>query len=401
MGNKRSVYKDADELTADVDSPSPSVRRPGRTGKSGASSPAANPENTKVERQASMLEQVTEKNRELSERLEEALAELDQARKSGDGEEAARLSDELKRLKEGGAKHGDTMSRVMPVTQTVVEFRLEEVDPALCDVSSLNGRDQELLDKGCVEDIFPSMQSTGQLVPGMGRKKPDGRYEVVEGSRRLFAVRLLGVGYQMWVGEIADADIALISEKGNEHEKTSPWELAQFYAGQIEAGTFKSWEHLAIEKGISERTKRRYKSMVGVDRLFVRPFLKPAGFSVRHCEWLLSKIKDEENKKALIDTARKLAKQKASALAAGEDWLEDDEVQSEYKRALKEKVVAPSGGMATRGVYDFRNASASVTMAARNMRNGKRKLELVGLSDKQFEKAMKMVAQEFDLERTE
>ncbi len=109
----------------------------------------------------------------------------------------------------------------MPVTQQEVVFELQRIDPSKIDVSPENERIQEFLDEISLRDILPSIRKQGQQFPGTVRPKKDGRFELIEGSRRLKAAVLAKKPYLALVGDVPDADVRELSVIENKHQDVS------------------------------------------------------------------------------------------------------------------------------------------------------------------------------------
>lgn len=76
------------------------------------------------------------------------------------------------------------------------------------------GPDQPREDLGSLDDLVASIQAHGILEPLLVRRKPDGRYELVSGQRRLHAAHLVGLAevpcIELQVSDQVALEIALI-----------------------------------------------------------------------------------------------------------------------------------------------------------------------------------------------
>ncbi len=408
MADKKP-YADLDAIKITAPSERASSRRRAR-------SPALSPGETRIEKSSGIKEQLLEKNQELRQerdslqrsnddlhqQLNAASVELSQVRQSGgSAEEVGRLAAELETLRAELAAKPVVTTRHMPVSGLEIDVRLLTVDPELCDVSDKNGRDQGLLDAGAVADILKSMRDSGQQVAGMGRPKAAGRYEVIDGSRRLLAAKIAGLQFQMWVGEVPDSDVMALSEAGNEHTQTSLWELAQLYRRAIDEGRYQDWDHLAKDKGFSRAKAFRLKNMVGIDRVFVRPFSNPIGLSQKFAQWLATQCKDSQRQKRLLEQARTLFDDKAHRLQSGDNLMEHEEIEKSLRGALKTTVRRQAASRPLKLSVDqsqyFSNAGQAFQLEARRMRGDKFKLELTGVSDTDIDALVASIASKLKL----
>ncbi|MBB3048885.1 ParB family chromosome partitioning protein [Litorivivens lipolytica] len=230
----------------------------------------------------------------------------------------------------------DSISLTMPVTKLDVRLQLQKIPTELIDVSPENERDQELLDEAAVADILPSFQKNGQQQPGTVRPTKGGRFELIEGSRRLFCAKTCGVDYIALVGDIPDADVRVLSRTENVHKPPSAFERARSYQRDIDMGLFKTWEQLAAAEGLNKSTVSRYKALVEIDRQFVKAFPDPNSLSTTIAEWIRKvQNSDEVKRKALLDEAASLVQDKQQRVARGEDPLDGRAVLSRLRKAVR------------------------------------------------------------------
>lgn len=157
--------------------------------------------------------------------------------------EKADLLQALEEVKNSDSE-GAPIVLTMPVTKQEITFELRRIDPSLIDVSPENERIQEFLDEISLQDILPSIKKHSQQKPGTVRPKKDGRFELIEGSRRLASVKLAKQEYLALVGDVPDADVRELSIIENKHQDVSPYEKAKTYQKQIERGSLRigpSW----------------------------------------------------------------------------------------------------------------------------------------------------------------
>ena len=82
-----------------------------------------------------------------------------------------------------------------------------------------------------MENMVQSIQSIGQLTPGAIRIKPEGRFELLSGHRRLWACRLAGLKtFRCEVLELSDEEaVKYIIEANRQRQKLRPGEKGQIY----------------------------------------------------------------------------------------------------------------------------------------------------------------------------
>ncbi|WP_372759009.1 ParB/RepB/Spo0J family partition protein [Litorivivens sp.] len=285
----------------------------------------------------------------------------------------------------------DSIEKTMPVTGVKVRLRLQEIDTELVDVSPENERDQDLLDESSVSDILPSFIKNGQQQPGTLRPKGEGRFELIEGSRRLFCAKLTRRKYLALVGDIPDADVRVLSRTENVHKPPSAFERARAYQRDIESGLFKTWEQLAAAEGITKSTLSRYKALIEVDRAFVKAFPDPNSFSSKNAEWIRkTQNTDERVAKALLDAARELAKLKAAASEKGIDPPTAEEVMTRLRKVARES--QNQGGPTPKKPVVYKTPDGRRQVKHSIARDGKSvKLELKGLSEAALKEVVEQV----------
>ena len=119
-------------------------------------------------------------------------------------------------------------------------------------VFSGNDRIQEALNPLTLRDILPSIRRHGMTFPAIGRTLPDGRIEVLEGSRRRESCILTGQLYYIYVtsSELVDYNTArYLSTIGNAYKQLSQYEQGKRYMELIDAGY--SQAEVARQEGIS------------------------------------------------------------------------------------------------------------------------------------------------------
>ncbi|MBU2887713.1 ParB/RepB/Spo0J family partition protein [Gilvimarinus agarilyticus] len=319
---------------------------------------------------------------------------------SGERKGPARFTDELKeqivslkqQLSDAEAKGGAAVVLTMPVSGQKVEFYQQEVNPELVDVSAENERLQEFLDPISLGDILPSIEADGQQKPGTLRPKADGRFELIEGSRRLASVKLVKKPFLALVGEVPDVDVRALSVIENKHKDVSAYEKAQAYQRQLDAGEFKNWSQLGIAKGISTSHISRYKACVELDEIFVRILRSPSDMPLSYGE-TVQKLMRRDAGSVLIE-AKSLLKERRSANDV-ESVLDAEEILKRLKSSVRGKQFKPTKKQPVR----YESQSGKVAVKHSITSSGTTKLELIGVKDEQVEDLVSHIVKSLKVEK--
>lgn len=253
----------AEELFADViasdDKPASSFKQP-------ASSPTVDAARGRPP-VLGTVQRLEAENKDLSDRMKEN-DELH-------SRQVRQLLDDLEK-RDRAAAAGSSFELTMPRSGRKVAFSVQNISTDLIDVSKSNYRIQTFLDEISISDIHPSIRENGQQRPGIVRPTSDGRFELVDGSRRLFSAKLLSRDFLAMVGDIPNSDIADLSDIENLSKPLSYYEKAMSYREQIGQGDYKSWTQLSRALNISETQIRRYRSLSELDDLYVRILRSPS-----------------------------------------------------------------------------------------------------------------------------
>lgn len=298
----------------------------------------------------------------------------------------------LKKLKnnKASAGQGTLLELRMPVTQQMVSFTLQEIDPSLVDVHSDNEREQDFLDEVSLRDILPDIRKYGQQKPGTVRPMPDGRFELIEGSRRRKSCEIAGVPFKALVGDVPDADVRVLSVSENIKKDVSPYEKAIAYKKQIDAGEYENWMQLAAAKGISTSTASRFKALAELPVSFVKILPTPSSMSTRYGEEIVALLK--KDKDALNEIVAELLAQRDN-VSSPRDYPEYEDILKALKSAVRTKIKKPKHNDPQ--VYVSKSGACSLKYSVTN--KGATKLELDGVSDQQVEKLVKLIAKELKL----
>lgn len=317
---------------------------------------------------------VTDSLKEEKRRAEEALAE------------ATRMFEEEKRnllskLEESSSSSGTPIILTMPVTKQEVTFELKRVDPSLIDVSTENERIQEFLDEISLQDILPSIRKHGQQKPGTIRPKPDGRYELIEGSRRLAAVKIAGSPYLALVGAVPDADVRELGVIENRHQDVSPYEKAKSFERHINSGEFENWTQLGAAKGISSSHISRFRACVQLPEIFVRILPSPSDMPLSYGETISSLLKKDAD--SLSAKAEELLNLRQEALKTKSELPDAEMIIKLLKSAVRSKTPKPTAKKPI--IYKSKDGKVCIKHSLQR-NNGSNKFELSGVDEEKLEK---------------
>jgi ParB family chromosome partitioning protein len=298
--------------------------------------------------------------------------------------EKADLLQELSEVK-GKGRSPEPIVLTMPVTKQEIHFRLQRVDSDLIDVSPENERIQLFLDEISLQDILPSIKKHGQQKPGTLRPINGGRFELIEGSRRLAAVKLAGEPYLALVGDVPDADVRELGVIENKHQDVSPYEKAKAFQRQIQIGEFENWTQLGAAKGISSSHIARYKTCVELDEIFVRILPSPSDMLLSYGEMILQLKK--KDKSALLVKAEELLASRSAALENKTQLLDVEDVIKLLKSAVRVKTAIPKVKKPV--VYKSFNQKVRVKHSMSNQ--GAIKFEVSGVDEAQNNKLLKSI----------
>jgi ParB family chromosome partitioning protein len=282
----------------------------------------------------------------------------------------------------------------MPISKSKVKFTKVLLDPMLIDVSAENQRIQTLLDPESVSDIFESILTEGQTEPGFLRKKSDGRYELISGSRRLFCVKQIPERqYLALVGDIPDIDVRRLSRLENQQSPISVYERALSFKHDVDHKKVKSWEALAALEGLSDRQMKKYKALSELPIEIVRSFSSPADLSLVFADWIISKIRSSATiRNRFVEIAKTLIEEKRSR-ASGDPARQATEVMAKYKSAVRVKSVAPTRKKSR--IYKSKDGAMSLKHSISN--KGTHKLEFVNIPDDKVESQIISVIRDLGL----
>ncbi|MEF1174427.1 ParB/RepB/Spo0J family partition protein [Vibrio sinaloensis] len=109
-----------------------------------------------------------------------------------------------------------------------------------------NAREQSFLNEHALSDVLVTLRERGQQYPAVGRKRQDGRIEVLDGSRRRMSCILAGKEFLVYVGDnISSEHAKFLSDVANAHKPLSLFEKGKEMLAKLESGEAEDQKALA------------------------------------------------------------------------------------------------------------------------------------------------------------
>ncbi|KOO03238.1 ParB/RepB/Spo0J family partition protein [Vibrio nereis] len=109
-----------------------------------------------------------------------------------------------------------------------------------------NAREQSFLNEHALSDVLVTLRERGQQYPAVGRKREDGKIEVLDGSRRRMSCILAEKEFLVYVGEnISGEHAKFLSDVANAHKPLSLFEKGKEMLAKLESGEAEDQKALA------------------------------------------------------------------------------------------------------------------------------------------------------------
>lgn len=109
-----------------------------------------------------------------------------------------------------------------------------------------NAREQSFLNEHALSDVLATLKERGQQYPAVGRKREDGKIEVLDGSRRRMSCLLAEKDFLIYVAENINGDHAkFLSDVANAHKPLSLYEKGKEMQAKLESGEAEDQKALA------------------------------------------------------------------------------------------------------------------------------------------------------------
>ncbi len=109
-----------------------------------------------------------------------------------------------------------------------------------------NAREQSFLNEHALSDVLVTLRERGQQYPAVGRRREDGKVEVLDGSRRRMSCILAEKEFLIYVGENIKGEHAkFLSDVANAHKPLSLFEKGKEMQAKLESGEAEDQKALA------------------------------------------------------------------------------------------------------------------------------------------------------------
>ncbi len=104
-------------------------------------------------------------------------------------------------------------------------------------VFSENAREQSFLNEHALSDVLTTLRERGQQYPAVGRRRNDGKIEVLDGSRRRMSCILANKEFLVYVADNINSEHAkFLSDVANAHKPLSLYEKGKEMQAKLESG---------------------------------------------------------------------------------------------------------------------------------------------------------------------
>ncbi len=186
----------------------------------------------------------------------------------------------------------------------IVEFELQVIQPEqiaeLTEVDGENYRNQALLNQYALDDILPTITSTGQQWPAFGFRQD--KIRVVDGSRRRRACVIAAKPYYIYVTntEISADDVRYLSKIANISKPLSLYERGALFERLLTSGEYPDNKTLAAGEGEHESI---VSLALRIHRLVPQAWVEmmPSAYDIGRPSWqqLLKWAEDEKTKELI------------------------------------------------------------------------------------------------------
>ncbi|WP_154116663.1 ParB/RepB/Spo0J family partition protein [Vibrio cincinnatiensis] len=131
------------------------------------------------------------------------------------------------------------------VTFELVRIPASEIEEKTL-IFAQNAREQSFLNEHALADILNSLRERGQQFPAVGRRKEDGKIEVLDGSRRRKSCLLAQQDFLVYVADNINTEHAkFLSDVANAHKPLSLYEKGKEMQAQLDSGAAEDQKALA------------------------------------------------------------------------------------------------------------------------------------------------------------
>lgn len=225
---------------------------------------------------------------------------------------------------------------------------LRWVDPGQCVMWARHNRAYDLLTPENCRDLINSIRAQGQQeFPAVVRKLDDGRYEVICGARRHYAISWLRANnypnfrYLIEVRDLSDEEAFRLADIENrDREDLSDYERARDYAQALDLYYGGRQKAMAERLEVSEAWLSRFLQLARLPETIVRAFATLRDVKELHARALKPLLAEPESEARVLAAAEALAELQGqgAALAAPEVINRLKAATREPRRAVSETV---------------------------------------------------------------
>jgi len=277
-----------------------------------------------------------------------------------------------------------------PVSQKTIKIRIEYVNPDLIDISSENGRIQDLLTHRSVDDIIESIKKDGQNQPGVLRPKAGGRYELIDGSRRLFAVKQIkGREYLAKIGAYPDEDVRVLSDNLNIGLAISDYEKGMQYL--LQKGEFGSeirlLAHYAEKENVSRETIRIRIKIAELPEWYVALYKRPNDIATTGISKLTGLLKNHKNSLLIKSKCEEIKEDLIRSYEKEKDWPSHSKIISRIVGLIEE----PSKKEQQNDPMTYKDKHGKTLFTYQRKNNGNSQINLIDPSKADETKILKLL----------
>jgi ParB/RepB/Spo0J family partition protein len=196
---------------------------------------------------------------------------------------------------------------IIPTTHKEFDYKVSRVDTSKCSLWKMANRLGEYIDESSCSELIESIKKNGQQIPVIARVK-NNAYEIICGSRRLFACKYLSIPIIIAIVDIDDKTALLVMDAENRSRKDiSPYERAIDYKHWIDAGIYKNYKEIQELAGIKKSWFSQLIALADLDPQIVAAFSYPSNLKQKWgYELKLICKKHEDLKSKMIEVANSI-----------------------------------------------------------------------------------------------
>lgn len=282
----------------------------------------------------------------------------------------------------------------LPISKRTIPAEHVLIDASKCSISKFNKRVQSLLSENdpAVKQLINSIKEVGQRDPILARQLPDKSYEVVYGSRRLFAVNSINkqrkddglepIQIRAWLADVPEGDVkALADSENDDREGISIYERAMWFK-KLKAENDWSAEVIASSENVSPSTVKDGLKIADIDIAFIQLLSSPkevSGTSGLQLAKAIEKAKDNRVKEFLSKHEGMVFAKMADLLKGFKDFTT---VKSQGSRDSQKPVL-----------YASEDGKTKAKMTKHRTQEGQYKIDVFDMGDDQLTRLQALLSE--------